>query len=239
MMLDIKKEAERRRIPWTEERALKILQKEITRWQGNNWTLAAHFLQWFIDKKGPTPYKYTDGDMCELIEESTHMIRKAIIRGMNGVNIGNVDPTGKAITYKGYVRWNPTFKENTTISSLAFVGTLLGEVNADIQASNNDLFYAYAGARLEVKGTVDDAVKDKGGNGYRFWVGATVTIKDNYTFHPTTFPRMEFLAYEAANWLETRMKNSPYKAFDTDVTFKDSYGPFRLNAELPAAPFQH
>jgi hypothetical protein len=120
---------------------------------------------------------------------------------------------------------------------VTYAGYLVGV--ADIVATNNDLFYAYGGADLEVNGTVTDSVKDKAGSGYRYDVGASVTIKDKYSFQDEQFPRMTFEAYRAANWLETKMKNSPYKPFRTDVTFKNSYDSFTRNAVVPPAPFQH
>jgi hypothetical protein len=207
--------------PMTEALALGILKDEIKRWKGNGWNFAAHLLQHFIDKKGPKDYTLTQEDKDEVMEQSERLVKKVIYKAIWDDERITCNNLGDAsIKFSGHVNWWPQATEKLAIS--------LAGGSGDTSDINNALFYAYGGADLKLEGHTKNLTvvqRPSGRVWFQFDVQAKVTISDDYTFEPEGRfgSRLWFDAYRAANFLETKLPDSPYKKFNDSVTFEKLY----------------
>lgn len=165
----------------TEEQALSILNEEIKVWRGKGWNLAANLLQHFIDKKGPKEYTLTAEDKSELIDQSENLVKQAVYQAIwddESITCGNLKDA--SFKFKGHVRWNPTSPGESTPG---FLNSAIAKER--VKDANDDLFYAYGGADLEIEGKVVhlETMQTQSGRVYfKFSISATVTISDDYTF---------------------------------------------------------
>ena len=222
-------EIERPGFTGNEEDALKILTKERDRWKDEGWIAAADFLTRFINKsqKNGELYEPAGEVKDDIVEQSESMVKQVVISEISrelikrqelarkwGIGAPGSGPLNE-LKWSGHVRWQSRISEN-------WKGALYYNSKDDKYLStNNDLFYAFAGADL----TIDVSLK---GTKYHkrvfpgpyttYNIGVKVTIQDDYTFPPVP-DRLKIPEYAAANYLETK----GYKKFPIKVQFDKSY----------------
>ena len=194
----------------TGAKARKILEDTVKSWRGR-YDFAANLLRHFLDGKGPTEYIPPDNDIKEVEEHSRFKIWYVLQNAPYSV-LDTERLEDQEIRFSGYVRWNAQDDLN--------------------------LFYAYAGAILELTGTAEylgrAPLNRKSGlvefdpfiSRHRWRVSLTVKIRDRYTFGPTHVlfekDRLRLLSkrYKAAHFLEMEGYCSK---FEHELSFRKVY----------------
>lgn len=109
--------------------------------------------------------------------------------------------------------------------------------SGEFQDRNQDLFLAFGGANLHLKGTL--TVTEKNSTYVQYNVKAAVTLTDTYTFEPwgPLGARLLFEQYNAANLLQSVYG---YKSFDVEVKFNETYTgirSYRTRTRLGSQPW--
>jgi RHS repeat-associated protein len=159
-------------------------------WKGKGWSVAVELLNHFLDKSKDKSLAHDISGLpgVENITQSA-CVRDFLRRFFEKQASDNV----------GVLKYNEQFV-----------------MHPKWWQTSGEVLYAFGGFNLYVTGELTITADDPA-PGFTSWsFNGTATIKDDYTFEPTQFPRMEFRSYRAARDLEFKWG---YKSFDVILTW--------------------
>ncbi len=201
-------------IQWNEKSALRQLNGTIKVWKSERMYFAANLLEHWIKTKGKTPYIPTEKDKDEVSRRSDAAVRWVL------ENV-RFEAPGNRFSYKGRVRW--------WASRTAFL--VGGLTSKEVNFIEKGLFYAYAGADIQLTGVLKNVKAE--GKSYTFDAEVKVTFTDNWDFPPSKVREL-FPDYQAALYLQ-HDKATKYAVFTHTLTFTRTYRNLRKAPELNRA----
>lgn len=159
----------------------------------------------------------------QTIIDSEPLIAAAILGNLQHLQYDDAK-SGRPLVFDERVRWYPSPSAVTFFGIPVGNATMFNKRGEKYSDRNDNLFFAYFGATLKVKGQLSGVQTEPDGT-KTFCVFAKVDLIDDVTF-PYDIFRIQFDPYDAGYELEKTYK---YQRFENRLSFYADYSAFKVS----------